>query len=532
MARPKAKTLAADPKGAPTAFDYDAVADKGRRRAPSNKLAAEHIVLPNSKRRKMLSTVQDQQRNASLAGWMVRHHLDYVSRFKFQFRTGKEPLDKLVGRIFDWHGRPRNFDIAGRMGREEMFRMYESEKVTAGDAAMLKLAGAKIQAIESDMLASPSVGKMVKGKRGHYDAIDAAVIAEVDKETGAVMSMDAPGKVAKWCICNRGWDGRSISFDHIEDADNVLFDAYYTRFSSQVRGVSPLSSAINSLQDLHENFEWALLKAKVHSIFGLAIMRDYAGASTDQEEIGMLGGASGITTGADANLAATEADEDGTKAVQSTLQQLTPDSMLMVDMESKGRIDTIESKTPSGEFQSFSDMMIRVVMLALDIPFSAYNTGDSSFSAMIADGNLYEVSCNWKRDKNRWIRRDYSDWLLELCWNGRLDFPLRKVAEAAGFRSLREIQEQVEWIPNGTPWLQKAQEIEGDTKAIAIGVDNALDVCKRRGGDFFENIDKQAQAEAYAKSKGVALFKGLPGQSEADGKNNQPPADGEENTNE
>lgn len=515
MARAKQSTLAASPKGEPTALDYDAVSDKGRRRAPSNKLAAEHVILPNSKRRKMLSTVQDQQRNASLAGWMVRHHLDYVSRFKLQFRTKNEALNKLVSRIFDWHARPRNFDIAGRMGREETFRMFEAEKVTAGDVALIKLANVKMQAIEADMLAFPTNGKKIAGNPGQYAALDEKELALIEKETGAVMDPSAPGRVAKWCICNRGWDGKSICFDHIEDSENVLFDAYYTRFSSQVRGVSPLSSAINSLQDLHENFEWALLKAKVHSIFGVAIMRDYAGAGTDQEEIGMMGGASGITTGADENLAATEANEAGTKAVSSTLQKLTPDSMLMVDLESKGRIDTIESKTPSGEFQSFSDMMIRVVMLALDIPFSAYNTGDSSFAAMIADQELYEVACKWKRDKNKWVRQDYSDWLLEQCWNGKLGFPLRAVAEAAGFKHLRDLQEEVEWVPNGTPWLQKANEIEGDTKAIAIGADNALDVCKRRGGDFFENIDKQAQAEAYAKSKGVMLFKGLPGQSEA-----------------
>ena len=35
MARPASKTLAANPKGAATSFDYDAVSDKGRRRAPS-----------------------------------------------------------------------------------------------------------------------------------------------------------------------------------------------------------------------------------------------------------------------------------------------------------------------------------------------------------------------------------------------------------------------------------------------------------------------------------------------------------------
>ena len=49
MARAKQSALVESTKGAPTALAYDAVTDKGRRRAPSNVLAAEHVILPNSK---------------------------------------------------------------------------------------------------------------------------------------------------------------------------------------------------------------------------------------------------------------------------------------------------------------------------------------------------------------------------------------------------------------------------------------------------------------------------------------------------
>lgn len=499
-------------KADPNKLAYDATVDKGRRRSPSTKIAAEHVILPDSKRRKLLATIQDQIRNASLMAWMVRRHLDYVSRFRFQFKTGNGPLDALVARMFDWHAQPRNFDIAGRMGREEAFRMFEAEKVTAGDAAFVMLPGMKTQAIESDLLAYPTNGKKTGTlKNPTYANLNNAELANVDRETGAVMSTSAPGKVDSWCICNRGWSGSTKAYDHLESSENVIFDAYYTRFSSQVRGVSPLSVAINTVQDLYEGFEWNLLKAKVHSIFGVALFRDYAGASSDQEEVSMMGGASGLTTGQDENAASASASESGTKAITSSLQQLTPDSILTVDMETRGRIELLESKTPSSEFQAFSELMMRVAMLALDIPYTAFDSKQSSFSGMIADNNLYEVACRWKRDKNKWVRQSYSDWVLREAWNGE-EWGLKKVASAAGFSRLRELQEIVEWIPSGSPWLQKLQEVQGDIKAIAAGIDNPIDICKRRGGDFYENIIKTADAYAFAKSKCVPLVIGDSGQ--------------------
>jgi len=512
-----APTIPAGP--APKALEYDATLNKGRRKAPGSSVTAEHVVLPQSKRIKMLATAQDQIRNASVAAWMLRHHLDYVSRFRFQFKTGKEELDKVVNRLFDWHAQPRNFDIAGRLGREEGFRLLEGEKAAAGDAGFLKLAIGKLQAIESDMLAFPKIGPM-GDRKGRYDSIPRSVTDKVDRDTGVILSLKYPGLVEKWCICNRGWDGKQTCFDHLEPAGNLIFDAYYTRFASQIRGVSPLSTALNSMQDLYEALEWNLLKAKVHAIFGLAIMRDYAGATSDQEEVSALGAAAGIVTGASEQLAAgnSSAGATGTKSVSASLQALTPNSTMIIDMETRGRVETIESKTPSTEFQAFTELITRVILLSLDIPFSAYNSAASSFAGMIADNNLYEVSCRPKREKNKWKRREYSDWLLALEWNKGKDseWSIKDVCQRNGISRLRELQEQIEWISSGAPWLQKLQEVQGDIKAIACGLDNHIDICQRRGGDIFANIDKIAQVQEYAKKKGVVIMIGESGQMTVD----------------
>jgi len=504
------------PVGA-TQFDYDAAKTTTRRKAPTSKLYAEHIILPDSKRKKLLGTVQDQVRNASVAAWMIRRHLDYVSKFRLQFRAAKDDkdaagmaLDKLVHRLFDWHARPINFDIAARLGREEMFRMFEHEKVTAGDAAIIKLGDGHMQAVESDMIATPKTGKWNARQKRHAE-IPKAVRDYVDHKTGVVMDDARPGRVAKYCICNRQPDGKGASFDHLEDAGNVIFDGYYTRFSSQIRGVSPLSTAINSIQDVYEGVDYNLAKAKVHALFGIAMMRDYAGATSDQEEVDGFGAVGGLTGGTDeAKKSAAETDE-GTKIISATAQELRPGQMMTIDMDTRGRIDTIESKTPSTEFKDFTEFVIRLALLALDIPYTAYNSRAASFSGMIADQNLYEVSCRWKREKNQWKRFEYSDWLIARAWDDP-DWRLGQVAAAAGINRLRELQETVEWVPAGFPWLQKIQEVEGDGKAIALCMDNPIDATRRRGGDVFRNIDKIAEVKKYAADKGVDFIVGMPGQ--------------------
>ena len=58
-----ARRKAASTPPAAVRLDYDATKTTGRRRAPSTSVVAEHVMLPDSKRKKLLSTVQDQQRN-------------------------------------------------------------------------------------------------------------------------------------------------------------------------------------------------------------------------------------------------------------------------------------------------------------------------------------------------------------------------------------------------------------------------------------------------------------------------------------
>jgi len=465
------EALILDQHGKPMQFDYAAIQDKGRRAAPKTRIYHEGEVLTPTKRRKMQATTQDQNRNISLVAWMVRKHLDYVSKFHFSFRTNRELVNNLVNRIFRWHGAPCNLDFLGRFGRDEMFRLFELEKVVAGDAGLLKLADLKLQAIESDLIAQ---GVAEQGGTKAPDGVNSSGLL-----------LDSMGRVEQYCICRRGDNGGKPIFAHMEPRGNIIFDGYWSRFSSQLRGVSPLTTAINMVQDTYEAFEFNIVKAKMHALFGVAITRD---ADPDS---GAMGGAAG----------ATAETEDATATATGTHQDLNPRAINMLDMGPGEKPVVIESTTPSSQFVEGSYLFIQVAMLALDIPITSFDSRRSSFSARIADLNEYEVSSDAKRTKNRYVRQDYSNWLLRSIWNDPASpWLLRSTCEANGM-DLRDVQEAAEWVASGSPWLDKYKQVQGDELAINIKLDNPIDAARRRGADVFVNIDKAIKVEVYERDR-------------------------------
>ena len=450
-------------------FGYNAIeANKGKRQTPATKTKHENAVLPYSKRKKMNATAQEQMRNHALCAWMIRKHLDYVSKFHVSIRTGKDEIDTMLNQILSWHGTPENLDIAGRLGRDEMFRLYELEKVVNGDAGLIKLDNVKLQGLESDLIA--------KGNGAPEEVGDSGLI--VDKQTG---------RRQQFSICNRGDRGTSIDFDHLEPAENIIFDGYWSRLTSQYRGISPLTTALNTVQDISEALEYNLVKAKMHALFGITIERE-------AEE--------------DSDIAANDEEDDTTTDSNVTLN---PTGFMVMDLQPGEKANTIESGTPSTEFVEGTYLFVHMAMLALDIPITCFDSRRSSFSARIADLNEYEVSTDSKRTKNKYVRQAYSNWLLEEIWNGGYMWDLRSAAGRAGM-SLMDVQKAVEWIASGSPWLDKYKQMQGDALAIDRGADNIIDVCRRRGFDYFDNIEKQSKAEAYAKANGISLIKGGSGQ--------------------
>ena len=470
-------------KSGKTTFGYNSIEDTTRRRKPVRQTSPEVVQLTAPKRQTASATARDDRRNFTILAWMVRRHLDNVSRFTAHIRTGDDGLNSVVRKLLNWHARRKQFDALGRHGRDEWLRMFEACKIIEGDCGGLKCGGGKLQGIEGDRIALPGAST---------DSTIAANIAKAGiSEEG--LTFNADGTRKEFCICKRtGSRGSMLEFERLIPADEIIFDAYWPERFDANRGVSPLLTALNEGADVRETWEWLVLKAKSSALFGLAFTRKSA------DEMSPTQGES--TTTSPANEQAAYSTQIG-NAIKSR-------GLINLDLDVGDDVKEIESRTPNNEVIGFTRELVRSVLLALDIPFTFYDSLTASFSARIADRNEYEESCEWKRDKNISVLDDiYGGWLLPI-WEAADLFGFAKALKKAK-TSVEEISASLRWVPAGRPWLDRSNEMSGHILALASGVTSTPRICSAYGDDAYEIAAEQKE---YLEKCGIPLLYAQGGQ--------------------
>lgn len=444
-----------------TAFGYDALEGGGKRKQSKSSVYREDYYTRGNKHDRLQETAADLTRNLSLASWMVRRHLDYVSQFNFKATTGSKTLDDQIELLMVEDSGRQSFDIAGKFGREKMFRLAEMRRVLDGDTCLIKMQDGRIQGLQADLLANPPQpndnAQWING-----------------------VQVSSYGRPMRFGIYSRdGYTG--TNFVRTIQAKNVIHYGFFDRYAQdQVRGVSPLVAGLNPLRDVYENFNYALLKAKVSQLFALAFYRDAEEAplALDDHHDG-----SGPA----------DQDFDHVQAPRG-FQAFVKSDTRYVDMDAGEKVEVIESKTPSGEFQNFTQLVIQVAIKCLDIPYSFYDESHTNFFGSRAAWLHYERSCKDKRDDQIEMRSNWTRWkLFQWVASGRLVLPDGMNAGQVGF----------EWIPRGMPWWDPSKEIKGAVESIKSGLDTPQRICRATGTDYYDNIDEIARAESYAAEMGV-----------------------------
>ena len=441
-----------------SAFGYDIVEPTNKRKRIVNRIGREDYQLKGQKHRQAQASAAELQRNLSLVGWMVRRHLDYVSTFQFRSRTGDKQFDKYVERLMAEDNRPNNADASGKFTREKLFRLAEMRRVLDGDVFFVKLNNGTLQGIQGDLVRDPP-DMTPDDSESWINGI-------------SVNEFGRPKRFAVWR--RRGYS--DIDFLRSVRAQNVIQYGFFDRFATdQVRGVSPMISALAPLQDVYENFNYALAKAKVSQLFAVSFFREASG------QLGELTSQYG-----------TQADLNGDELAEPTQYDVNfGDSPQVFDLDAGDRAEFLESKSPSGEFQNFTQAVIGVALKSLDIPFSFFDESWTNFYGSRAAALNYNRAAQDKREDQIQMRRQYTVWKYQQ-WIAKGWLPPVSINDLA-----------FEWIPTGIPWWDPAKEIKGNVDAIAAGLDTPQRVCRSTGSDFYENIDEIAAAIEYAKEKGV-----------------------------
>jgi len=440
---------------------YDATVDKKRRKVPQSAIYAEDDHLTQHNRKKLNASARDLYRNFDLAAWAIRKHLDFVSSFSFQCRSGDDGLDRRIEELMRWWSRPRNCDVSGHHGFHRFFRLLEQCRLIDGDVFAMKLRSGQMQAIESDRIRRPQ---------------DGLPPADAHVELTHGIELDKAGRFRRLCVCRRG--GRyagTYHFDKWVQASNAWQHGYFSRFD-QVRGVTPLSAALNRFQDLYESFDLALVKAKLHNMFGLAITRQKVDQVADFDTL-------------DADTGDT-ADADTT----NYRVQLSPDAPFKLELDPGDDIKFLESHQPSAEFRDFGEMMIRLTLLSCDIPYTFYDTKGSTYSGARQEMLQYYHSARNKRTDNQHLLQDVTGWKLA-SWvlSGLLELPRGK--------TLDDIQ--YTWIPSALPWIDPLKEVKATREAITAGLTSEIRACRELGLDYHEIMEEQRAARDLRERLGL-----------------------------
>lgn len=427
-------SLAALPPSA-TQFGYDATESKNKRQPATGILRSEDAELQTAPRRKLISAGRDIQRNFAVASWMIRKHLDYVTTFAFQARMADPAKNKQLEAFMKRYSKPDNCDAAGRHGLARMIRLLEARRTVDGDVLLVRLANGRLQALEGDRVRTPE-GGTVEG-------------VDPNKLIHGVQT-DAAGRALAYAVCRRGLtsltspeSATGFVFERMVPRQNAYLHAYFDRFD-QVRGISPLAPALNTLRDTYEGFDYALAKMKVSQLFGLVFYRDLY----DDNE----------------NVTATSGDGTGYEVDFGK-------GPVKLDLDAGDRAEFLESKTPSTEFQQFSQTMIGVSLKALDIPYSFYAENFTNYSGARQALLQYELSAASKRADNI----DLLDWLTE--WRVAL-----AIADGE-LPGIDPVDVRFEWVPKGTSWIDPLKEVQADIAAIGAGLSTRTRVLREQGLD-------------------------------------------------
>lgn len=463
---------------ATAAGGYDAVENRGRRRPPRSDTRAEDAILPSTKRKQLVGTARDVIRNYCTAAWMVRCHLDYVSSFAFQARTGDDAMDKQIEDLMRTASLRGNFDVGGRFSLAKGLRISEARRVLDGDVFWAKLSSGSIQLIEGDRVRVPTGGMPP----------DSGYAEDDFPSQNQGISVSDGGRVQAVCVCRRTSSG-GYEFERVIPARNVWQHAFWdtTYRVDQVRGITPLAPALNTLQDIYEGIDLAMAKAKVAQMFGLVFFRQ---AVEEQE-----GWAARRAARFDDDPQQTDADGDGKDdvtgedIVDADRYDVDPGSgPFKLELQAGDDAKFLSTNTPESELLAFMRFATDISIKSLDIPYSFYDTSAANYYGRKADIQQYEASARAKREDNQQLLDEWTLWRLRLyVLDGTLTLP----------DGLTLDQIDWEWVATGMPWVDKLRDMKADQLAIQSNLDSEIRVARRSGQDAYEIARERMDYEEW-----------------------------------
>ena len=447
--------------------NYEAAQETTRRKSITVNLKSEDRVLGTSDRAKLISAARDLRRNSALCAWVIRRHLDFVSTFTFQCKSGVDQLDDNVQAIVkDW-SEPEACDAAGRHSLQQLIRLSEAHRTIDGDILHVRLKSGRLQLITAGRIKNPHDTQARDGQEWKHGVLTAK-----------------PDRALAYSVWSE--NGCTLEPDRIIPAANARLHGYFDS-ADQVRGIGRLAAGLNLYRDTHSNIDLALARAKLASYFALKF-------KTAPDPL-----ATGIDIPGHGTVTEHDDDGDGT----TDREEVTVDlggGPITLNLDEHEDAEFMESSHPSANFIEFHKAVIDLALLCVDLPNVMLRPTDTNFIGQQSALQVYKLASACKQQDNRTLLEGHTRWRLAAeVLSGRLRLPAGMTVENI----------PLEWVPVGIPWFDQSKETRGALLAIMAGLDNPQRVAREHNTDFYDNVDQLAAALKYARSKlepyGVAL---------------------------
>jgi lambda family phage portal protein len=156
---------------------------------------------------------------------------------------------------------------------------------------------------------------------------------------------------------------------------------------------------------------------------------------------------------------------------------------------------------PTANYVGFMKAVKRIISRAFGRSYASL-TGDLSdvnFSSMRTD-RVREMEQNKVHQQDilvrQFLRIVFADWLVMADLSGALGVMQYAAAQLSAFAT---------WMCRGWPWIDPLKDAATAQLEIEMRINSPQRICAERGRDFFEIVDEIAEAQTYAKDKGVTM---------------------------
>lgn len=437
---------------------YDAVRNNPINRPVYISSKSEDAELTTLDRQSIISQARTLQRNFTLAGFVVRKHLQAIAYYRFSAKTPNREFNRRLESLMARWQQRQNCDATGVHCFDDLINLIEYHRAIDGDVGILATRDNKFQIIESDRI------------RNGYGA-------EFTDEWVHGVRIGLLGQPLAYSVCRRTrWGG--FEPEKFVSAKHLKMIGYYSR-RDQVRGVSLLAPALKPFASLYESLDAAQAKIKLEQLIGLKTIMD------DSEPLGTFGRTQESTDERQADIDAQTDFLDG--------------QLIRLRLRPGEDAAFLDGNTPSTNFQSWCELVLRIIFSSFDIPYSFFDGSKTNYYGSEGEFEQYTDGVERKQAATIAILNEltFDNLLVNWLITGELELP-------PGY-TLENIRADCGWSGAGLPSWRMFRRVKEMLTAIQAGFISPYYAVGEYGHDIERNLEDLASLKRLADAQGITL---------------------------